>query len=71
MGSGQPSDFGQLARYMYPNLVLTPEQADNAKKQAEFLEKAAAIVRQKAEEGSRRYQREQLRKQIEEGERAR
>lgn len=57
--------------YMQPNLVLTPEQVATAKTQAELLEKAAALVRMKAEEGARRYQLEQLRKQVEEGERAR
>lgn len=72
MGSNQPQDFGQLQRYMQPNLSLTSEQVEKANQQAEFLEKAAAVVRQKAEEGHRRYLLEQqLRKQVEEGERAR
>ena len=72
MSSGQPTDLSrQMQIYMQPNLVLTPEQVATAKTQAELLEKAAALVRQKAEEGARRYQLEQLRKQVEEGERAR
>ncbi|KAF7970258.1 hypothetical protein HWV62_24518 [Athelia sp. TMB] len=72
MSSGQPSDLSrQMQIYMQPNLVLTPEQVATAKTQAELLEKAAALVRLKAEEGARRYQLEQLRKQVEEGERAR